>query len=371
MTTLTLSGKRLSGETTSARRQPGRMEHCPVCVIVPARNEGETIYATLAALRAQTGIDHSRVEVIVLANNCDDDTGDQVRLFASSNPGLNLQVYEKQFPEESANIGNARRWLMDLAAQRLPANGIIASTDGDTVADPLWLAATLREFERGVEFVGGRIVTSVSQAPHSPVRRVYLQDTAYRLLVAEVEALLDPDPCDPWPRHFQHYGASLAITCSAYLGIGGLPDVPVLEDMALYDELRRHDVAIRHSPWVRVTTSARMSGRAGMGLSTQLSEWQTMIDAGREPLVESAAYVIARIRERNRLRTVWKEGPSRNNAVSCGRHIETGLDAFSPSVDHLDTLSGALRQLRMALIDLRRAPAIYIRSSRSSRYVSA
>ncbi|MEJ7661828.1 MAG: hypothetical protein WKG07_20740, partial [Hymenobacter sp.] len=59
----------------------------------------------------------------------------------------------------------------------------------------------------------------------------------------------------------QHFGASLALTARAYRRVGGLPVVRYLEDEALCQQLRRHDLRLRHSPRVVVHTSARQCGR--------------------------------------------------------------------------------------------------------------
>jgi Glycosyl transferase family 2 len=341
-----LAGNRARTEQTQAR----------ACVIVPVRNEAETIEATLNALVAQEEIDRGAFEIIVLANNCDDDSAKLARAFGRSHPDLNLEVIERTFSDAEATIGNVRRLLMDEAARRLPAGGIIASTDGDTIVQRDWLAATFREFARGVDLVGGRILArSPTNQPANPaLRRIHLADTTYRYLMAEVEDLIDPDPADPWPRHFQHFGASLAITREAYLGVGGLPRVPWLEDIALYDELRRADAAIRHSPKVRVATSERLGGRVGVGFSTQLSEWQALIEAGRPSIVESVAFVIERARERRRLRDVWTNAQFWKNGLTFGCFFESEISEFRPSAERLETLDDAIRHLRQALADLRR-----------------
>lgn len=327
-----------------------------VCVVVPARNERTTILAALEAIRRQQGIALDRVEVVVLANNCDDDSAALARAFGRRHPELALDVIEQTFPPDSADIGTVRRALMDEAASRLPPGGIIASTDSDTVVDRAWLAATLREFAAGADLVGGRIFTE----PPTPypggraLRRLYLADTAYRLLLAEAEAIIDPDPFDPWPRHFQHFGASLAITREAYLAVGGLPRVPNLEDMALYDELRRADAAIRHSPAVRVRTSARTTGRAGLGLSTQLDEWQALTASGQPWIVESAAFALARARVRRRLRECWSRERALAGEIAFGRFYEAEIAGFAPDLPRCEPVADAITALRAALVALRR-----------------
>jgi hypothetical protein len=120
---------------------------------------------------------------------------------------------------------------MDTAYRRLMSlgkpQGIIASTDGDTQVAPTWIAATRYEIAGGADAVGGGIITDrISRHALSPqAKTCFLQEVGYRSLVAELEFYLDPDPYDPLPRHYQHYGASLAVTAQMYARAGGIPPV--------------------------------------------------------------------------------------------------------------------------------------------------
>lgn len=284
-------------------------------VIVPARNEAEGIAATLHALCGQgdcSGVPlcPDSYEILVLANNCADHTAEIACEVSQRHPRHRLHVCEVTFPAEQANIGHARRWLMDEAAERLGSGAymprIIASTDADTIVAPDWLAAISAEIALGADAVGGRIFMGYPGDGTDPaLRRYHLNDVTYQHLIAELEAHLDPVVHDPWPRHHQHFGASLAVTVEAYLAVGGLPRVHTLEDMAFFEMLRRADARVRHSPRVRVRTSARRDGRVAIGLSTQLGEWADAIERGTTPPVESAAAAETRYRERRAWREWW------------------------------------------------------------------
>ncbi len=295
---------------------------CATSIIVPARDEAATLTDALTALMCQMDlagrpVHHGLYEVIVLANNCRDATASVARAFAARHPGFEMHVVELTLAASDANIGTARRMLMDEACRRLLGNGrpsgVIASTDGDTVVAPTWLAAIHAEFAKGVDAVGGRILALPPEEADldGPTRAYHLRDVTYQHLVAELESYLDPLPEDPWPRHHQFFGASLAVTASMYARVGGLPSVPVLEDMAFRRQLRRFDARLRHSPRVRVRTSARRTGRVEMGLSTQLREWSAMAAQGQPHLVESAAVVAGRARNRHRLRLLWERAATR------------------------------------------------------------
>ena len=297
-------------------------------VIIPAKDEVANLPATLAALAAQTDgnglpLSAGSFEVIVLANNCSDATADVVRQQARRFSHLVLHVAELCLPTDKAHVGRARRLLMDEACARLeqlgrPA-GIIASTDADTLVAPTWLTAIQAEIEVGADAVGGRILTQITSAALLPLRRIQVRDAAYRQLCARLEDLLDPIPVDPWPRHHQHFGASLALTARAYRQVGGLPKVRFLEDEALCQALRRHDLGLRHSPHVQVLTSARRQGRVEVGLSWQLREWLNMSQQQHEPHVDSPAQLAALWQARQQLRAYWASQPGHRHEVLAAR----------------------------------------------------
>ena len=282
-----------------------------VSVIVPVRNEGVLITQTLDALRLQTTpaghpLAPGTYEVLVLTNNCTDDSYAQVCTYQRQHPAFALHVTNIQLEPERAHIGTVRRLLMDEACRRLllagNQTGIIASTDGDTLVDHCWLSQIVQEIDAGTDAVGGRILT---QPEGGPARLPHLRDATYRHLLARAEARIDPCPYDPWPRHFQHFGASLAVTCRAYIRAGRLPVVRYLEDDALVKALQRIDAKVRRSPAVRVYTSARLQGRVEVGLSWQLQQWACQSKAGGCQPVENPVISLARFQLRHDLRQAW------------------------------------------------------------------
>ncbi|OGX87795.1 glycosyltransferase [Hymenobacter glacialis] len=311
------------------RQLPPPRAELRASVIIPAKDEALNLPATLAALASQTDAHGQPLpagcfEVIVLANNCTDATAAVVRQHARLFPQLVLHVAELCLPPARAHVGRARRLLMDEACARLEQVGapdaIIASTDADTCVAPTWLAAIQAEIAAGADAVGGRIHSEISGEELLPLRRLQTRDTAYRLLCARLESLIDPSPADPWPRHYQHFGASLALTTRAYRRVGGLPEVRFLEDEALCQALRRHDLRVRHSPYVQVLTSARREGRVEVGLSWQLREWLNMSQHYREPHVECPHQLAALWQVRRQLRAYWGR-----RAMQCNQALATRL----------------------------------------------
>lgn len=299
---------------------------------MPARDEAASIGAALQALLPQIAAASLPFELLVLANNCRDRTAEVARETAARHGAGFVHVAEASLEGHLASAGHARRLLMEQAALRLQGaepgaghgarhgirygarhglpheakHGLILSTDADTRVDPNWLAATLHEFELGADAVGGRILTLANAARPAGIVHLQRLDAAYRLLRAKLESIVDPDPADPWPRHHQHFGASLAVRMSALARAGGPPQVPCMEDEALVAALRREDCRVRHSPNVRVWTSGRLDGRAEVGLSWQLRQWQHCVEAGRLPSVRDPHRELAVWRWRCALRAAWQ-----------------------------------------------------------------
>ena len=282
-------------------------QSCKASVVVPARNEEAGLEATLDALRLQVDIAADGYEVLLLLNNCTDRSAAVARDYQTRWPDFQLHVAECSLEPERAHVGTARRMLMDAACARMecsPAGVAVLSTDADTLVAANWVAANLREIAHGAEVVGGAIhlLPADYEALEPGIRTAYERDRRYQELVAELESVLDPDPHDTWPRHLQHFGASLACTCEAYRRSGGLPPVKPLEDVAFIDALRRVGARIRHSPEVSIATSARLNGRAEVGLSGQLRHWQNDVATGAVHEVDSADWVRHRFALMGRLR---------------------------------------------------------------------
>lgn len=294
------------------------LTRCFVSIVVPVRDEAENLPKTLESFVNQTDIgdaplDPAIFEVIVLANNCCDTSAEIVEKWQKKNPNYNFHFAEITLPEENANIGFVRRLLMNEAYLRLKSNkfggGIIATTDGDTQVASDWVANIINEIKNGADAVGGRILIDETEFNllDEKARNFHLLDEEYRLLVAEIEDFYDKIPHDSLPRHHQHFNGSFAVTTDAFDSAGGIPDVKFLEDLAFYNALSRIDAKFRHSPKVKVFTSARNQGRTALGLSTQLNEWEIMGRNGDEYLVESAQTIERRFTARNKLRKIWQK----------------------------------------------------------------
>lgn len=292
------------------------LPQCKVSVAIPVRNEAANLDLTLKALVEQIDLDgrkfdSRRYEILVLANNCTDDSAALVRSWQLKS-SLPIHLAEIELPAAEANCGRARQTVMNAAFARLKnlnnQRAIIATTDGDTRVAPDWIAATITEINLGADAVSGRIMIDPQELAglDKTARRFHLQDVYYRYLTAELESYLAPLEFDPRPRHHQHFNASFAVTIEAFKRAGGVPKVAYLEDFAFYQSLLRVDARFRHSPQVRVFTSARRDGRTARGLSTQLAEWVKMGEVGESCFVEDLSELEMRFASFYELRQMWQ-----------------------------------------------------------------
>ncbi len=290
-------------------------QDCCACITIPVRNEAEDLSRCLNALAAQVDLDGvplqwSSYEVLLLLNNCTDASMGVAQAWRETHPlSMPLYIAECTTLPEQAHVGTARRMLMDTAWHRLQRSAAtvtaILSTDADTVVATDWVAQNLLALQ-AADVVGGNVHLLPEHLAALPrfVRRCYERDREYAELIAQLEDVLDPQENDRWPRHLDHFGSSLACTPAAYAQAGGLPAVTPLEDEAFVDRVRHAGLRLRHAPDVRVYTSARMHGRAGMGLAGQLRLWSRLPDREAH-LVRSAAFLDFRFRFMRRLREIF------------------------------------------------------------------
>ncbi len=266
----------MSSPSISPELLPSPSEQLRVIVVVPARDEAPRIAACLRALAEQRDLQPQAYEVIVVLDGCRDATAEVVAQFAAEETQLALHAVELPVAH---GVGRARRHGMDLACERLlelgREDGLIASTDADSVVAGDWLARQLEMSRRGARAIGGQIELDPQEA-------LLLSDEALaerkRRSSERMASILGHGGAQLGARteHHQFSGASLALTAEAYRACGGLPVRAALEDEALELELRALGIPIHRSRSVRVMTSARRDGRAPRGLARDLarSDWR-------------------------------------------------------------------------------------------------
>ena len=219
-----------------------------VVVLIPAYNEVESIRSCIESVRRATSALPGTVdvEVLVVANGCDDGTEREARL-----AGAGVIVV----PE--ANVGAARAagaaWALQRYAPRTDRLWI-ATTDADSVVPSDWLVAQLASAAHGADvFVGTVRLGPTEMVRHGRWLRKYTDDAA---------------------RHQTHghvHGANLGVRACAYVDAGGFRPMTAHEDVDLVDRLLRNNALVAWVADAPVLTSARHTSRAPAGLGRDLA----------------------------------------------------------------------------------------------------
>src|SRR5271156_1815455 len=275
-----------------------------IVVAIPVKDEAERIVNCLRALSSQSV--SSQYQVVLLLNNCADDTAAVVKN-VTSRLKMSVHYFEVTLPPEHANAGYARRLTMQVAEEFVAPHGVLLTTDADASVYPNWILSNLFALRQGADAVAGCVELDPTEAALIP-RRLHENDArecAYAGLLDEISARLDWDPADPWPRHCEHSGASIAVTLDAYRRAGGIPAVTLGGDRAFFYALRRVDARIRHASKVRVVVSGRIHGRAAGGMADTIRRRivrpDDMLDYSLEPALDAAR----RARMRRLARMAW------------------------------------------------------------------
>jgi hypothetical protein len=224
--------------------------------------------------------------------------------------------------------------------------------------------AHLNAITRGADAVAGRLKIEPEGAKLIPahLHAIDARECAYAALLDEIQALLNPDPADPWPRHDEHSGASIAVTVDAYRRAGGIPDVSLAKDRAFIDRLRLVDAHIRHEPGVSVVVSARTVGRAEGGMADTMRRRMAQPDEFLDERLEPVGHALRRVRARAWLRAIWNATlPSDGAVASVSRRLSLppgDITAFLTTPYFggcwaaVEACSPILQRTRVALKDL-------------------
>jgi glycosyltransferase involved in cell wall biosynthesis len=277
------------------------MRATPIVITIPVKNEETLIGACIDALAAQT-IPFTRL--VLLLNNCTDATPNICRQRQAHI--ANIDILDVTLPPAEASAGHARRLAWRHAAA-FAEGGVILTTDADAQPPRSWIAQNLQAFESGADVVCG--MAALHPADAGAIRQgVHFDELREGFLLSlldEITAWVDPDQADPWPRHQQHSGASIALTEAVLRRAGGAPGIAAGEDRALIERLRRVDARIRHAPDICVRVSGRLEGRADGGMAAALKRRAARQDVLTDETLEPAVDAYRRALTRARLRPIF------------------------------------------------------------------
>ena len=307
-------------------------EAARLVVGIPVRNEAARLAACLHALAHQAG-GHAAT-LVVLVNNSSDGSAAIARRFAAASP-VPVVVRSCTLPTGQAHAGGARRRAMALAASLAADDAILFTTDADGRVAPDWLATNLAALAAGADAVAGRAAIDPMDELGIPLalRQADAAECAYAALLDEIAARIDPDPADPWPRHDEHSGASIAVTAAAFRRADGIPLLPTGEDRGFFDALRRIDARIRHAPEVQVTVSGRLDGRAAGGMAETIRRRMLRPDMFLDARLDSARRSAARAALRRRARMIWAATHGSATHGKAGRPADEAVSGMASALD--------------------------------------
>jgi GT2 family glycosyltransferase len=292
--------------------RPRMLDLLTPVVAIPARNEEALLPRFIAALGRQTILDSLKqpLAVVLVLNNITDGSLRAADAAAVQSPRLRVTIANVVYPTDRAHVGSARRHALDLALDIAPS-GVLLTTDADAVPSDDWAEANLRAIAAGADIVGGRIIGDPrEEALLGPgfQRRAALH-ARYADLRDELAALIDPLPYDPWPRHHDHTGGSLAVRSSTYRQVGGMDALPFREDIAFVSKVRAAGFRLVHPLDVLVTVSARTTGRAKGGMAECIATWLRDEAEGTPAHLECPSAVESRLRRRSAFSALAKATP--------------------------------------------------------------
>jgi hypothetical protein len=199
---------------------------------------------------------------------------------------------------------------MAYAANVAGTGGYVLTTDADGSAAPDWIERNLANLNMGSDAVCGRALLDPLDAHLIPAHLHRDDERECRLigLLDRMAWTLDPELHDPWPRHTEASGASLAVTVEALRRTGGIPPISNGEDRAFVRALWLMDRRIRHDPSVLVTVSGRLDGRAAGGMADTMRRRLVQQDTLTDEQVEPANDAWCRYGLRRRAREAWSRG---------------------------------------------------------------
>ncbi len=247
-------------------------------------------------------------------------------------------------------------------------DGVILTTDADAEVPENWIEANVQAIHRGADAVCGLAVINPLDALLIPshLHEDDAREVFYGRLLDQIESVILPDSADPWPRHTENSGASIALTASIFRRAGGVPPICSGEDRALIAKLKSIDARVRHDPDISVVVSGRTEGRATGGMADTIRRRVVQQDVFTDERIEPALSAFRRIRIKWRLkqlRDMLDLSGGRKLARLLGLRARVLSDAimapfFGEAWDFIERSSPILTRRRVAFRDLPRETAI-------------
>ncbi len=222
-----------------------------IWVVIPAFNEERLIGSCLDSLARQTDLDF---KLVVVDNASTDRTAYIVERWLDEHRHIQGRVISESQKGTGAAADTGFRLAISMGADW------VARTDADCLVDSGWVAAARRNTSRA-KMLGGKTRTRTDDHPPRPVERLHIPVT---VLAARMFGKIRPT--NRGPEYLCPYvmcvGNNLAVEAGTYLASGGFPrlaieDLPVPNDRALVNRVRRISSLVRYCPEMIVYNSVR------------------------------------------------------------------------------------------------------------------
>lgn len=235
-------------QNLGARRATARTFITHIVVVIPARDEQETIARAIASVvNASQGYS---VDIIVVADGCSDETEIRAKQALCGGGAVVRGNWRC--------VGAARRVGVAFGLIRSPAADAqtwIASTDADGVVPPDWLTIQMQLAEEEAVAVAGIVdLACESTADHMFAER----------FAATYETYDDGS-------HPHVHAANMGVRADAYLAVGGWPRAHRSEDRLLWTRLESAGYNVVSTVDLSIRTSARRQGRVPLGFAASLA----------------------------------------------------------------------------------------------------
>lgn len=299
-------------------------------------------------------------EIVLVVNNTSDNTIDLAHAMAHR-LSSRLHIFSVDLPPTQANAGFVRGIAMARAQSLVGPQGVILTTDADSTVAANWLERNVFWLKAGYDAVCGRAIIDPADERKLPAHLVAddAAETRYGRILDELDHWVDPRAWNPWPRHREASGASIAVRAAVYAAVGGLPPLSSSEDRAFVARLEQRDCKVRYDPALRIRVSGRTVGRAEGGMAATIARRLIEQDEWAEDRLERPLAALRRAVLRRHARAMWQRAerdvaPLAAHLQMASSTVTTALKAawFGSAWADLELRSPALRRPPILMKDL-------------------